>query len=404
MPRRYVMEAMEAGGVSPAAALEPWAVMREDIEAAASGGSGGEDGSSHVHPTPSPVMQCAARAAATAARCVRLPTGDVSAADGHNICERHCGGDDNDEDDDGGGGGGGSDAFSVERDELGEGLRDIAVVVGAENLLPLIVEGLTASVASTSSMAGGRATAEGWIYALFATARLVPKSPGAMPAVAAAVAAVSLIVSAAAASGGGGEGRGVHAGVHHGPVVVGGGGGVTTRGVELAVWVVAGLARALSVQPPHVLTVALGVVVTGLGSSDASVVRGSCVAAMRVCETCADVMANGGRGGGDGGGGMGGGSNAWRGGAELLGGGRDSGGAQVGVSPGHTARDRCGGGGEGDDLTWLAMEHLTEVYRRRGPVAPPLRSIRRGQEPVTTILARALAAVAQARDAPSLKP
>jgi hypothetical protein len=75
-----LVEAMEAGGVSPAAALEPWAAMREDFEAATSS----TFGPSHSHPPPPPLMECAARAAATAARCVRLPTGDVSAADGHN--------------------------------------------------------------------------------------------------------------------------------------------------------------------------------------------------------------------------------------------------------------------------------------------------------------------------------
>ena len=48
--------------------------------------------------------------------------------------------------------------------------------------------------------------------------------------------------------------------------------------------------------------------VEGLASGDHSVARGSCVAAMRVCETCANVMANGGGGGGDVGGvGVGGG-------------------------------------------------------------------------------------------------
>ena len=96
--------------------------------------------------------------------------------------------------------------------------------------------------------------------------------------------------------------------------------------------------------------------ITGLASGDHSVARGSCVAAMRVCETCANIMANG--AGGD-------------------------------------------GGGGGGDVTRQAMGHLTEVYRRGGPAAPPLRSIRRGQEPVTTILARALAAVAQAREPPA---
>jgi hypothetical protein len=52
-------------------------------------------------------------------------------------------------------------------------------------------------------------------------------------------------------------------------------------------------------------------------------------------------------------------------------------------------------------VTRQAMGHLTEAYRRGGPVSPPLRLIRRGQEPVTTILARALAAVAQAREPPA---
>ena len=50
--------------------------------------------------------------------------------------------------------------------ELGEGLRDVAVVVGADCLLPFVVEGLTANMATGAAAAA----VDGWVYALFAMA------------------------------------------------------------------------------------------------------------------------------------------------------------------------------------------------------------------------------------------
>ena len=49
--------------------------------------------------------------------------------------------------------------FSAERDELGEGLRDVAVVVGTDSLLPFIVEGLTTSIAASAAAGLGLYTA-----------------------------------------------------------------------------------------------------------------------------------------------------------------------------------------------------------------------------------------------------
>ena len=157
---------------------------------------------------------------------------------------------------------------------------------------------------------------EGWTFVLFATARLTSKNPSASRSVAAAVAAVERLVTKVP---------------------------VSNRTTELAVWTIGGLCKALSaVTDGSVLVAALGAVVTGLRSDDPSVGRGACVAAMRTCETCAVVLANGG----------------------------------------------CDNS---------AVTAIAECYAAGWPWAPPLATLRRGQEPMTTILCRGLASVAQAR-------
>ena len=125
---------------------------------------------------------------------------------------------------------------------------------------------------------------------------------------------------------------------------------VSNRTTELAVWTVGGLCKALSaVTDAGVLRAALGAVVTGLNSDDPSVSRGACVAAMRTCESCARILA--------------------------------------------LPVDQSSHSQSASD----AVSAIARCYANGGPWAPPLATLRRGQEPMTTILCRGLARVAVAK-------
>ena len=304
-----LLEAMEGGGVTPAAALEPWSAVSEAWEMWKSK-SQVPNGSTPVQRpgADGALIRCAAAAAAAASRCVRMPAdANTTAADGHRDDYEYPNSDDDD------------DEFREERDELGEGLRDAAGAIDPDAFLPIAVAGLTGAIDAHARDGGAAASVksvEGWTFVLFATARLTSKNPSASRSVAAAVAAVERLVTKVP---------------------------VSNRTTELAVWTIGGLCKALSaVTDGSVLVAALGAVVTGLRSDDPSVGRGACVAAMRTCETCAVVLANGG----------------------------------------------CDNS---------AVTAIAECYAAGGPWAPPLATLRRGQEPMTTILCRGLASVAQAR-------
>ena len=329
-----LLEAMEAGGVSPAAALEPWSAINDAWETwknrpSAKGAAGS---SSRGRPAADPaIVRCAGAAAAAAARCVRMPASAGAAAtdDRRDDYEYP-----NSDDDDAG------DEYREERDELGEGLRDAAGAVDPNVFLPIAVAGLTASIDAHAAAAAayaqngqnddgsGRAvdasvkSVEGWTFVLFATARLVGKD-GPSAAVGDAIFTVERLVTRVP---------------------------VSNRTTELAVWTVGGLCKALSaVTDAGVLRAALGAVVTGLNSDDPSVSRGACVAAMRTCESCARILA--------------------------------------------LPVDQSSHSQSASD----AVSAIARCYANGGPWAPPLATLRRGQEPMTTILCRGLARVAVAK-------
>ncbi len=323
-----LLEAMEAGGVSPAAALEPWSAINDAWETwknASARNAGGVAGSSAPsRPAANPaIVRCAAAAAAATARCVRMPASAGAAATDDRGDEYEY---PNSDDDDAGG------EYREERDELGEGLRDAAGAVDPNAFLPIAVAGLTASIdahaAAAASERSGRAvdasvkSVEGWTFVLFATARLVGKDePSA--AVGDAIFTVERLVTRVP---------------------------VSNRTTELAVWTIGGLCKALSaVTEAEVLRAALGAVVTGLNSDDPSVSRGACVAAMRTCESCARILA--------------------------------------------LPADRSSHSQNAND----AVSAIARCYANGGPWAPPLATLRRGQEPMTTILCRGLARVAVAK-------
>ena len=331
-----LLEAMEAGGVSPAAALEPWSAMADAWEtwknaSAKNVLSNANAGASALlrRPAADPaIVRCAAAAAAAAARCVRMPAsaGATATDDRRDDYEYP-----NSDDDDAG------DEYREERDELGEGLRDAACAVDPNAFLPVAVAGLTASIdahagavtAVTAADGNGRSavdasvkSVEGWTFVLFATARLVGKD-GPRAAVGDAIFTVERLVTRVP---------------------------VSNRTTELAVWTIGGLCKALSaVTEAEVLRAALGAVVTGLNSDDPSVSRGACVAAMRTCESCARILA--------------------------------------------LPADQSSHSQNAND----AVGAIARCYANGGPWAPPLATLRRGQEPMTTILCRGLARVAVAK-------
>ena len=315
-------DGLDAGGVSPAAALEPWTAMAAAVESHVSSTSGSSgNGNAGQASFGAFLLECGTRAAGAAARRASrvLPASGSAANDG---ARREDGGDDEDD--------------AVDREDLAEGLRDVAAVVGADVFVAVVVDGAVtaardAIAAATDANADGNAmrngtpstddsllrVAEGWIFALFAVARLTTTSPAAAATAARAVDLARGVMDAR----------------------------LSSRASELATWIIAGLARALSSprSDAETLSSAVAAVAAGLESNDHAVARGACVAAMRLCETCGPALAS------------------------------------------------------DDPRAVRTRAVFAGWYARGGPAAPPPSALRRGQEPVTTILARGLAAVAKSR-------
>ena len=308
-------DGLDAGGVSPAAALEPWTAMAAAVESHVSSTSGSRGyGNAGQASFGAFLLECGTRAAGAAARRASrvLPASGSAANDG---AHREDGGDDEDD--------------AVDREDLAEGLRDVAAVVGADVFVAVVVDG--AVTAARDAIAAARdaknsapstddsllRVAEGWIFALFAVARLTTTSPAAAATAARAVDLARGVMDAR----------------------------LSSRASELATWIIAGLARALSSprSGAETLSSAVAAVAAGLESNDHAVARGACVAAMRLCETCGAALAS------------------------------------------------------DDPRAVRTRAVFAGWYARGGPAAPPLSALRRGQEPATTILARGLAAVAKSR-------
>lgn len=297
-------DGLDAGGVSPAAALEPWTAMAAAVESHVSATSANKNRNAE-RPTSHGafLLECGTRAAAAAARRASrvLPAAGSAANDG---AHREDGVDDDD---------------AAEREDLAEGLRDVAAVVGVDVFVAAVVDGAEAAVARAVAAArdADGNVAEGWIFALFAVARLTTVSPDAASTAARAVHLARGVMDAR----------------------------LSTRASELATWIISGLSRALSSPSSDVATldVAVAAVAAGLESNDHAVARGACVAAMRLCETCGAALAS------------------------------------------------------DDPRAVRTRAMFAGWYARGGPAAPAPSALRRGQEPVTTVLARGLAAVAKAR-------
>ena len=165
---------------------------------------------------------------------------------------------------------------AVDREDLAEGLRDVAAVVGADVFVAVVVDGAVtaardAIAAATDANADGNANstpstdnsllrvAEGWIFALFAVARLTTTSPAAAATAARAVDLARGVMDAR----------------------------LSSRASELATWIIAGLARALSSprSDAETLSSAVAAVSAGLESNDHAVARARasrrCVCARR---------------------------------------------------------------------------------------------------------------------------
>ena len=297
-------DGLDAGGVSPAAALEPWTAMAAAVESHVSATSANKNRNAE-RPTSHGafLLECGTRAAAAAARRASrvLPAAGSAANDG---AHREDGVDDDD---------------AAEREDLAEGLRDVAAVVGVDVFVAVVVDGAEAAVARAVAAArdADGNVAEGWIFALFAVARLTTASPDAASTAARAVHLARGVMDAR----------------------------LSTRASELATWIISGLSRALSSPSSDAATldVAVAAVAAGLESNDHAVARGACVAAMRLCETCGAALAS------------------------------------------------------DDPRAVRTRAMFAGWYARGGPAAPAPSALRRGQEPVTTVLARGLAAVAKAR-------
>jgi hypothetical protein len=189
------------------------------------------------------------------------------------------------------------------------------------------------------STEGGSESAviEGWTFVLFACARLVTKQHAETSRDVANVTRLAVRVA--------------------GSIIRG---NVSSRAVELCAWILGGLAKSVSgciasssssssdggnvstEDAREILLEALDGVLCASRSPSPSVARGACVAAMRLLETNAAAVASG--------------------------------------------------------RFDAACAHLLDAYRSGTIAAPPPHALRRGQEPVSTILARGLAAVAAARE------
>jgi len=312
--------ACEIPGASPAAALQPWTEMAAAFESFRACGG-------RIGPPANELVSCARRVAAAAAASAPrwFPKEGASAANDGDA-ERFDDDDDDDDDD---------RENAANREDLAEGLRDIACVVGPDVFLTLAVEGF-----AKSAEGGSAPVIEGWTFVLFACARLVTKQHAETSRDVANVTRLAVRVAGAAIRG-----------------------NVSTRAVELCAWILGGLAKSVSgciassssssssssdggrvstEDAREILLEALDGVLCASRSPSPSVARGACVAAMRLLETNAAAVASG--------------------------------------------------------RFDAACAHLLDAYRSGTIAAPPPHALRRGQEPVSTILARGLAAVAAARE------
>ena len=336
-------EAMATGAASPATAFEAWTSVAGAME---SRGVFPDASSSPRHPASNPAVAAflptlrlsAARIAESASWCASrwLPASGVAAA---NDARRGAIEDAAIDDDpfaprgDGESSGGGAfdetlNRRGEDRETLSEGLRDVARCVGADAFVACVVDRFRDRVEALYATAEERAVAacEGWLFSLFAVARLTSDSrtPESVEATVAGVTAARAFA------------------VHE---------RCTPRGAELVAWTVAGFChKALpTCGDPAAVGRALETVAALLKSADAAVSRGACVAAMRACEFFAK--------------------------RDLR-----EGGAQTVVRI---------------PLPGAFRDAVAQCYASGGPSSsPPLSALRRGQEPATTILARALAATA----------
>ena len=297
------------GFPSPASALEPWASVATAIESYRACGG--------VLPQIQPeLVNSAARVAGVASSVVPKwfpPDGESAANDGGHFGEQRVGF--------------GGDAFGEEssendanREDLAEGLRDVANVVGPDVFLQIAGKEFELALHSNDTK-----KVEGWTFVLFACARLVTKSHSESSSD--TQHSVTQVVQCANA-------------------VIRNMGKISPRAVELSTWILGGLSKAISgsdgSDSEHgVLLQALQSILFAMAQPSPSIARGACVASMRVVETnCAAVA------------------------------GTDF----------HETRNK-----------------LLEAYRV-GVASPPLEKLRRGQEPVSTILARGISAVASAME------
>ena len=336
-------EAMATGAASPATAFEAWTSVAGAME---SRGVFPDASSSPRHPASNPAVaaflptlrQSAARIAESASWCASrwLPASGVAAA---NDARRGAIEDAAIDDDpfaprgDGESSGGGAfdetlNRRGEDRETLSEGLRDVARCVGADAFVACVVDRFRDRVEALYATAEERAVAacEGWLFSLFAVARLTSDSrtPESVEATVAGVTAARAFAA------------------HE---------RCTPRGAELVAWTVAGFChKALpTCGDPAAVGLALETVAALLKSADAAVSRGACVAAMRACECFAK--------------------------RDLS-----KGGAQTAVRI---------------PLPGAFRDAVAQCYASGGPSSSPrLSALRRGQEPATTILARALAATA----------
>ena len=217
---------------------------------------------------------------------------------------------------------------AAHREDLAEGLRDVAAVVGPDVFLALAVEGFAGSAES-----GPGPAVEGWTFVLFACGRLVTKQHALQSRDVANVTRLAVRVAAAVIRG-----------------------NASPRAVELCAWILGGLAKSVSGcvasftlrtgeetgDATQILSEAFDGVLCASRSNSPSVTRGACVAAMRLAETNAAAVASG--------------------------------------------------------RFEAARAALLDAYRSGNLASPPPHALRRGQEPVSTILARGLAAIAAARE------
>ena len=316
-----------ASCVSPAAALQPWTQMNAAFESFRACGG-------RVGPPANELVACARRAAAAAAATAprlfpRDGAGAANDGDADPSSDAAFSLSDGDDDDD-------VRERAAQREDLAEGLRDVAGVVGPDVFLTLAVEGF----AGSAERGAPASVIEGWTFVLFACGRLVTKQHAEMSIDVVHATFVAVRVAGAV----------IRA-------------DVAPRAVELCAWILGGLAKSVSGcvaasaasantangagapsvdASSQILSEALDGVLCALRSPSPSVARGACVAAMRLLETNAAAVAS----------------------------------------------------GRFDE----ARGRVLDVYRSGTLASPPPHELRRGQEPVSTILARGLAAVAAARE------